>query len=300
MTLPPTVQAAVESALARRSGRESPIAEVAAVGGGCISPTGRITTAAGDRFFIKWSGPELPSGLIAAEALGLRQLAEARAVRVPNVVAVSEPGGEEWLLLEWLQPGGAEKGTWERLGQELAALHRNQASGFGADQDNFIGPLHQGNSALGGWPEFWRDRRLRPQLRMALDRGLLADTDATRFHRLLDRLDDLIAPGNEEGPSLLHGDLWSGNVHITGGSVAALVDPSVYYGHREVDLAMADLFGGFDSRFHAAYREAWPIQAGYEDGRRAVYQLYYLLVHVNLFGAGYVERTRQTLSRTGV
>jgi protein-ribulosamine 3-kinase len=300
VNLPETVRAAVESALAREVGREVRISEVAPVGGGCISPTARLTTASGDRFFLKWSGPELPPGLIAAEATGLRQLSGARAVRVPDVVAVSELAGEEWILLEWLPPGGAGAGTWERLGRELASLHRHQAAEFGGDQDNFIGPLHQRNRSQDGWPGFWRDCRLAPQLRLARDLGHVTAGDATRVERLLERLDGLVSAGDTEGPSLLHGDLWSGNVHITAGGVAALVDPSVYYGHREVDLAMTDLFGGFDSRFHAAYREAWPLEPGYEAGRRPIYQLYYLLVHVNLFGTGYLERTRQALARTGV
>ncbi len=133
---------------------------------------------------------------------------------------------------------------------------------------------------------------------MALDRGLMGDSDQRRFDDLFDHLDELLAVGNDDGPSLLHGDLWGGNVHMTDDG-AAIIDPSVYHGHREVDLAMAELFGGFGPGFHAAYDRAWPLPPGYDPTRRAIYQLYYLLVHVNLFGGSYLGRTRSTLRTAG-
>ncbi|MDX1674517.1 MAG: fructosamine kinase family protein, partial [Longimicrobiales bacterium] len=203
-----------------------------------------------------------------------------------------------WLLLEWLEPGSGGPGAWRRLGAELAALHRHGDDRFGADADNFIGSLPQANGRTDSWPDFWRDRRLEPQLRQAVDRGLMDDGDRRRFDALFDRLEEILAVGSEEGPSLLHGDLWSGNVHMTDDG-AAVIDPSVYHGHREVDLAMAELFGGFERGFFEAYDDGWPRTAGYAPTRRAVYQLYYLLVHVNLFGSGYVGRTRSALASAG-
>ncbi|MFO7893723.1 MAG: fructosamine kinase family protein [Longimicrobiales bacterium] len=306
--LPASVRAGVEAALAERSGESAAITGAAAVGGGCISPTARVDTHAGP-FFLKWGSPDLPDGLLAAEARGLRQLGRANEVRVPDVVAESSgdaPGhgsgahdGPAWLLLEWLEPGSAAPDAWARLGTRLAALHRHQADAFGADADNYIGSLPQANGPLDSWPAFWRGRRLEPQLRQAIDRGLMDDTDHRRFDALFGRLDEILAPGNDDGPSLLHGDLWGGNVHMMIDGTAAIIDPSVYHGHREVDLAMADLFGGFGHAFHAAYDDAWPLHAGYDPTRRAVYQLYYLLVHVNLFGRGYVGRTRSALEAAG-
>jgi len=130
-----------------------------------------------------------------------------------------------------------------------------------------------------------------PQLERAYAGGYFAGPERRRFDRLLERLEEWLAPVAEEGPSLLHGDLWSGNVHVLASGEAALVDPSCYRGHREVDLAMTELFGGFGGGFRAAYEEAWPLLPGYAESRRAVYQLYYLLVHVNLFGDAYVNRT---------
>jgi protein-ribulosamine 3-kinase len=295
--LPPSIRREVQAALGARREGAAAITEAHAVGGGCISPTARITTDDGP-FFVKWEGPDLPAGLLAAEARGLRLLHDAGEVRVPGVIALSE-GRPEWLVLEWLEPGTAPRDAWFRLGTELAALHRHSSDLFGAEADNFIGSLPQANQRLGDWPAFWRDRRLEPQLRRALGLGLLHDGDRRGFDRLYSRLDDLLAPANDDGPSLLHGDLWSGNVHMTANG-ATIIDPSVYYGHREVDLAMAELFGGFDPEFRAAYDETWPLSPGYAPRRRAIYQLYYLLVHVNLFGIGYVSRTRDALRRSGL
>ena len=323
MRLPDPVRDGVETALRSRTGRSETIRDVSPVGGGCISPVGRVTMESGDVYFLKHGTPDLPGGLLSAEARGLRALGEAGAVRVPEVVASSDDPGQasspEWLLLEWLEPGasqtefafefefegsglrpsqgGHRMSSWAALGVQLAALHRHRADAFGAAQDNFIGSLAQGNGWVESWPAFWRDRRLEPQLRMAVDGGYFEAGVRDRFGRLFGEMDDRVGVGDEEGASLLHGDLWSGNVHMMSDGSPAIIDPSVYHGHREVDLAMADLFGGFGAGFRAAYEEAWPLEPGYEPVRRSVYQLYYLLVHVNLFGSGYVGRTVSALDR---
>jgi fructosamine-3-kinase len=170
-------------------------------------------------------------------------------------------------------------------------LHRTTAESFGWPEDNFIGSLSQANGWCKRWPLFWRERRLAPQVALASGSGLLRGQDRTALGRVVDRLDGALAVGTQEGPSLLHGDLWNGNVHALRDGTAAVVDPASYFGHREVDLAMAELFGGFDARFFDAYRAAWPVREGYEL-RRAIYQLYYLLVHVNLFGGSYLGGMR--------
>lgn len=300
MTLPGNVLSAVEGSLEERLGRRTHVTGSSPVGGGCISPTARLETDTGDRFFLKWGGADLPDELLAAEARGLEALAAAGAVRVPAVLGVGAPPGPAWLLLEWLEPGAGSADSWRRLGRELAQLHGTGASRFGADAPNYIGPLPQENTPTDEWDVFWRDRRLEPQLRRAESSGLLGGADRQRFDALYERLPQSLAPAAEDGPSLLHGDLWSGNVHMLSDGTPAIIDPSVYHGHREVDLAMAELFGGFGGGFRAVYEEAWPLAPGYAPVRRAIYQLYYLLVHVNLFGAGYVGRTRQTLSDAGV
>jgi fructosamine-3-kinase len=300
VSIPAPVRAGVEGAVADRTGGANPIVRSSAVGGGCVSPTARVETAGGDVFFLKWGAPGLPDDMLQAEAAGLRTLAAAGEVRVPGVVAAGGAGATAWLLLEWLEPGRPDAGSWGALGRDLAALHRHRADRFGGEADNYIGPLPQANAPLESWPQFWRERRLAPQLGPALRSGLLDGGDRRRFDALFLRLEELLAPGAEDGPSLLHGDLWNGNVHVMSGGVPALVDPSVYHGHREVDLAMGDLFGGFGTGFRQAYEEDWPLAPGYEPTRRAIYQLYYLLVHVNLFGAGYVAGTRRALEAAGV
>lgn len=276
------------------------------VGGGCITETARLRTTAERSFFLKWTDSgDHPVGLFRAEADSLRTLAATGAVRVPQVIDVRDGDGgngagvARWLLLEWLEPGAIAPHTWPSLGHSLAELHRQPHDAPGWPSDNFIGSLSQPNRAAADWPRFWRERRLLPQLDHALRTGLLADADRLRFDPLLEQLDEILAPAADDGISLLHGDLWSGNVHVTLSGDPALVDPASYYGHREVDIAMSQLFGGFDYLFYAAYEEAWPLHEGYERLRRPVYQLYYLLVHVNLFGTGYRARTLAALSSIG-
>jgi protein-ribulosamine 3-kinase len=273
-----------------------------AVGGGCINPAVRLRLPGGDAF-LKFN-EDAPVGIFAVEAEGLRALrAAAPSLRVPEVLGVWEPEDAAGtrcpagLLLEWLEPGRPDAGFWERLGRGVAELHRAGSDGWGWGRDGFIGPLPQPNAPVASWAEFWWARRLEPQLRRARGAGWRVGRERD-WDALADALPGLVAPAEEDGPSLLHGDLWSGNVLAAAASGRidpALVDPAAYRGHREVDLAMAELFGGFDPAFFESYREAWPLQPGYRSGRRAAYQLFPLLVHVNLFGAGYLARTEQAL-----
>ena len=300
----------IEAALGRAFGSASPITAFVPVGGGSISRVARIDTAAGESAFLKWSAGDrsrAPEGIFAAEAAGLELLRDAAELRVPAVFdcvdSVSDDRGpstspERWLLFEWLPPASPGRNGWIELGARLARLHRSTRGEFGWERDNFIGSLPQRNRRMGSWPEFWRVCRLEPQLALAYDSHLVRDGARRRFDALLASLDDLLAAAAEDGPSLLHGDLWSGNVHFTGAGQPALIDPSVYYGHREVDLAMAELFGGFPETFRRAYAEEWPLLPGFAE-RRPIYQLYYLLVHVNLFGAGYLASTLSALAEAG-
>jgi protein-ribulosamine 3-kinase len=293
VTVPAAVLSAVRSVLAGAGGGGDDAAVVAGaerLGGGCISPAVRLRLRDGRSFFLKWAERGTPAAMFPEEAWSLGRLAEAGFVRVPAVLGV-EAG---WLLLEWLEPGPGGRQDWAVLGGALAGLHRTPGPAFGWRADNFIGPLPQANPQHDAWPAFWREARLAPQLRRARAGGLLDARDDDRFGQLFERLDTLLAAGSAEGPSLLHGDLWSGNVHPLAEGGAALIDPASYYGHREVDLAMAALFGGFDRAFFDAYAAAWPLEPG-ATLRRAVYQLYYLLVHVNLFGGSYVAGTRAAL-----
>ncbi|HEX8450884.1 MAG TPA: fructosamine kinase family protein [Longimicrobium sp.] len=286
--LPKSLRRSLEAHLSR-------VGEARALGGGSINHAARVEGPDG-AFFVKYS-EDAPAGIFAAEARGLEALAAASGLVVPRVLAIRddpEPGTPAWLALEWLEPAPRAADFGERLGRGLAALHRSRGA-WGWEEDNFIGSLPQENAPAGAWADFWWARRLDPQLRRARAAGRLPGRER-EWERLREALPRLLGAGEEDGPSLLHGDLWSGNV-VASAPGPALVDPAAFRGHREVDLAMTELFGGFPADFCAAYEEAWPLRPGYREERRGVYQLYYLLVHVNLFGGGYVAQTAEVLRR---
>jgi fructosamine-3-kinase len=230
------------------------------------------------------------------EARGLDWLRAATALRVPEVLAVADAeNGPRFLALEHLDPGRRRPDFEEKLGRGLAALHRTGASSFGFEHDNYVGSLPQSNRAHLTWAAFYLEERLVPLVRRAIDRRHFVAGEGKKFDRLWSRLASLTGP--EEPPSRLHGDLWGGNLHTDPEGQPCLIDPAVYGGHREIDLAMMRLFGGFGPRVFAAYDEAWPLAAGYEE-RVPLYQLYPLLVHVNLFGGGYAGSALRALDET--
>lgn len=268
------------------------IDRVTPVGGSGFASTRRIE-ARGERYFLKL-GRAAAKDFYDVEASGLEMLRSVDAgPRVPTVLAHhDDPGGWGWILLEWLEPVRASPESWARLGLDLARLHGAGAGdGWGWERDGYLATLPQVNAPLERWVDFWAHNRLRPQLARASHTpgiGFRAEWD-----RLFEALPRILEPAETDGPSCLHGDLWSGNVVMTGPG-PALVDPSFYRGHREVDLAMASLFGGFPAGFREAYESVWPLTPGYPI-REAVYQLYYLLAHVNLFGTSYAASTASTL-----
>jgi fructosamine-3-kinase len=220
--------------------------------------------------------------MLDAEADGLRALAATGAIRVPQPIADGVAGSIAYLALEWLDFGGG--GRDALLGRALAELHRKTGPRFGWHRDNTIGTSAQANAWSDDWPTFFRDRRLAPQFARAAANGH-GGAFARSGDRLLLGVPTLLA-GHSPVPSLLHGDLWSGNAARLASGEPVIFDPAVYYGDREADLAMSELFGGFGADFHAAYRDAWPLTAGYAT-RRTLYNLYHVLNHLNLFGAGY-------------
>lgn len=283
MRLPAPIEAEISAAL-------GPIQELQAVSGGCISSAARATIE-GRPVMLKFDD-SAPRGFFAVEAAGLGTLRDAPGgPLIPEVLAVSDPGGDHsWIALEWLDAADPGDRSSTRLGGELAQLHRVRADRWGWDRDGFIGSLPQSNAQASDWAAFWWERRLEPQLQ----RSGYGPVGAEPWNRLEAALPGLLAPADEDGPSLLHGDLWGGNViHARRGP--ALVDPACYFGHREVDLAMSELFGGFNEAFYRAYAAEWPLLEGWRV-RRQIYQLYYLLVHVNLFGSSYWSRTTSNLN----
>jgi fructosamine-3-kinase len=278
---------------ARRNDR---VVSAAAVSGGCISNTARIDFASGAHAFLKWSSEELPGALLSEEARSLQAIAATETVRVPQVLELEIATDAQWLLLEWLEPGARRVADPAALGEQLAALHRHSSAQYGWPSSNFIGSLPQSNTPTSDWSNFWREHRLRPQITMAA--GQLSAAERNRLERLADACERFLGVAQNDGPSLLHGDLWSGNLHVLTDGSAALIDPSSYYGHREVDLAMSRLFGGFPEAFYEAYQATWPSAIGLEE-RLLIYQLYYLLVHVNLFGGSYRAQTMAVVAALG-
>ncbi len=252
------------------------------VHGGDINDAAYLEVS-GARCFVKIN-PSAPVGFFAAEADGLARLRRAAELRVPDVIAHADAAEDlpAYLVLEWLDEAAPSPAFAERFGAALAALHSHTSDSFGLERDNFIGGLPQRNTPTARWPDFFRDQRLRPQIARARQRGLSV-VRLRLLDRLLERIESLLPSGL---PSLLHGDLWRGNYITLAGDTPALIDPAVYYGDREIELAFTELFSGFPSTFHRAYHAAYPLDPGYRE-RRALYQLYPLLVHYNLFGEPY-------------
>ncbi|HFA49550.1 MAG TPA: hypothetical protein ENJ95_11105 [Bacteroidetes bacterium] len=268
------------------------IASVQPVGGGSISQTYLLETANG-HFFIKINSEKNAARMFGTEARGLNVLAATGVVRTPEVIQHGELDGCAYLLMEYIEPGHRERGFWEKFGRSMAALHQNTAPQFGFAHSNFIGSMFQTNSRLDNWAEFYIQERLEPQVLMAMLNKKLTHSDFKHIEKLYQELPNLCP---DEPPALVHGDLWSGNFLVGQNNEPVLIDPSVSYSHREMDLAMSHLFGGFDRDFYRSYEEAFPLAPGFRE-RLPVFQLYYLLVHVNLFGGSYVRSVREVIKR---
>lgn len=261
-----------------------------AAGGGCINAAHVLEGRDGRRYFVKQNAAERLD-MFEAEAAGLDEILATGAIRAPRPIGVGVTGGVAWLVLEFLDLGG--RGSGAELGRRLAAMHHHGADRFGWWRDNTIGSTPQRNAWHEDWVAFYGGRRLRFQFDLAVRNGCgrrLAD----RGERLLAGLAAFFA-GHHPRPSLLHGDLWGGNHGYAGGE-PVIFDPAVYYGDREADLAMTELFGGFPADFQAAYREAWPLDPGYAT-RRTLYNLYHVLNHYNLFGGGYLGQAEHMTGR---
>jgi len=259
-----------------------------AVGGGCINEA--FCLEGGDRrLFVKLNRADRLD-IFAAEADGLEAIAATRSVRSPEPVARGLAGHHSWLALEFIDLSRGRPDASARLGEQLAAMHRSTADAFGWKRDNTIGTTPQPNHEGGDWAAFFQTQRIGYQLQLACEAGL-PGAIVQRLERLVEAIPALLK-GHKPQPSLLHGDLWGGNWAVDTGGNPVIFDPAVYYGDREADLAMTELFGGFDRRFYQAYRDAWPLAPGYET-RRRLYNLYHVLNHFNLFGGGYAGQARE-------
>jgi len=273
----------IADSIANAVGEVFVVEERQAVGGGCINAAYRIS-GGGHVFFVKTHAPQ-NHAMFAAEAAGLREIAHSGTVRVPQPICDGHNDEASWLVLEYIAFSGKRDGR--ALGARLAALHKVTADRFGWHRDNTIGATPQINTWSDDWLEFWRRQRLGFQLELAARNGAprrLLDQGA----RLLADCAPLLA-GHQIAPSLLHGDLWGGNAGFDERGDPVLFDPAVYYGDREADIAMTELFGGFGGDFYAAYDAVHRRDDGYQV-RRAFYNLYHVLNHFNLFGGGYARQ----------
>lgn len=273
----------------------SPVVATHACSGGCIHRAEIVTLASGQRFFVKSS--RNARTMFETEADGLNALAATQTLATPGVIALGQlVQDEDCLILEAIDQGQPEKDFFEQFGSTFARMHRHQAHDrYGFDNDNFLGSNHQSNEWSADWAEFFGRRRLGFQLQLARKQGNGSRELFKLGDRLIEGIGRLINTDSQR-PSLLHGDLWSGNFMVSQGGYPIIFDPAVYYGCREADLAMPWLFGGFPAAFFGGYQEEWPLESGWED-RLEIYKLYHLLNHLNLFGSGYLESCLDILRR---
>jgi len=284
-----TVWDRVASAIRDATHRPFTLSNSTPVGGGSINEAYRLEGTNGARYFLKLNDAQhLP--MFVAEAEGLNAIAATDTIRVPRPIAYGSAGRQSYLVLEHLEL--SSRGDTKLLGEQLAALHRCEGKGFGFAQDNFIGTTPQPNDWKENWIDFWREHRLGFQLRLAAQNGC-----GRQLQRLGEKLLDILPAffvDYTPQPSLLHGDLWNGNNAYLPDGTPVIFDPAIYYGDRECDLAMTELFGGYPADFYATYRATYPLDAGYSR-RRDLYNLYHILNHANLFGGGYARQAEQMM-----
>ena len=291
ITLPPH-HTSLAQALVSLYGNSVAITETDRLSGGDINKAYGLTLNTGAHIFMK-ANSKANADFFTAEAAGLSAIEATGVIKTPEILCTGTDDGEDvgysFLLLKFIKSAKPRTDYWETFARDLAALHKAdtkifELSGkFGFFQNNFIGARAQNNTPSDSWISFFRDNRLAPQFKDA-DSYFTAE-DRTKITKLLDHLEDFLIEPNQ--PSLLHGDLWSGNVMCGPEGKAMLIDPAAYIGHAEADLAMTELFGGFPEKFYDAYHEANPLEPGYEN-RRDLYNLYQLLNHLNLFGPTYL------------
>lgn len=262
-----------------------------AISGGSINDAFQIETTDGT-FFLKLNSASRFPNMFEAEKRGLKLLGES-SFQVPKPFKVGVVDDTQFILMEWIEQGSPNEGFWDDFGRSLAELHLISSERFGLYHDNYIGSLRQTNSERNTWAEFYREKRLIPQTKFAEQQGRLTMRMKRGFDALFREFENLFPV---EKPSLLHGDLWSGNMMVAETGSPSIFDPAVYYGHREMDLAMMALFGGFGDAWIRAYNEVYPLENGWQE-RIPIGQLYPLMVHVNLFGGGYGRSVESTLQK---
>lgn len=282
---------AISAHIEAATGQAFKLVTAQALGGGDINSAYHLQ-AADKSYFIKLNHVHL-ADMFAAEQAGLQELASTRTVKVPQPICIGVADNQAFLVLEYIDRGGSTKTATRQLGEQLAQLHRLPQAFFGWQRDNTIGSTPQSNTRSDDWCGFWRTQRLDKQLRLAARNGFTGRLQPLG-EKLCADLDAFFQNYNPQA-SLLHGDLWGGNWAVDRSGQAVIFDPACYYGDREADLAMTELFGDFGADFYAAYQAVWPLDEGYRT-RKSLYNLYHILNHLNLFGGGYLGQAERVLS----
>jgi protein-ribulosamine 3-kinase len=281
-----------EKVLKAALGRQLVVNGTSFVSGGCINNTLQLHTSEGD-FFLKWQ-KGIASDMFEKEARGLQMLDHTGCIATPQVMAWGTLDSKHYLLLEFVESARESAGYWSDFGGKLARMHKGHTSDkYGLGYDNYIGKLPQKNTQCDNWIDFFVEHRLEYQLKLAVQNRLVDSRFIQRYRKLYTKLPALLPV---DQPSLLHGDLWSGNVVIGADGLACLIDPAVYYGHREIELAFTRMFGGFSEGFYSEYQNVFPLEAGFSS-RIEIYNIYPLMVHANLFGASYLNGVEQVLNK---
>jgi len=261
------------------------------IGGGSINDTYRLTVNAEKKFFLKVNSSSGFPGLFEKEKSGLAFLAQQKCIVTPAVQWEGIIEDYQLLILEWIHLGIRDENFWKKFGEKLAHLHSVRHEQFGFGEDNYMGSLPQLNNFTDSWCDFFIGYRLQPQIKLAISKGLIQKNHVGAFESLFKKIESIFGM---EKACLLHGDLWSGNFMCNDRSEPVLIDPAIYFGHRSVDLAMTTLFGGFDRDFYDSYNYHFPFPANYEE-QWEICNLYPLLIHLNLFGSGYLGQIERTL-----
>ena len=280
----------IARAITQATGKKFEIATTKSVSGGCINQGYKVSNNDAE-YFVKLNQASQVE-MFVAEALGLKQMYATNTITIPKPICWGTADSSSYIVLQWLNLGGGSNESWTKMGRQLAAMHRQGTNNrFGFEVNNTIGSTPQINNWLDNWADFFAEQRIGYQLKLAKrNGGNFPDTnkvvDAVKNH-LIDR---------QPEASILHGDLWSGNAAITSDGAPVIFDPATYYGDREADLAMTELFGGFSAAFYRGYNEAWQLDSGYQQ-RKSIYNLYHILNHFNLFGGGYGSQAARIIKQ---
>lgn len=283
----------VSDALAFLSPGDSLLSKEQSGTGGCINSTYLLQLSRGKSYFTKENN-HAPSDMFREESKGLTALSEKFPLIVPRPLALGKEGKKDFLILDFIKGSAKKRGFWTEFAVALAQMHDAEGSHTcGFDSDNYIGSTRQINDKMDKWTDFFCEKRLLYQLKLAVSRNLADSSVIKGVENICHKISSLLPEPN--CPSLLHGDLWSGNYMVDEEGRAALIDPAVYYGHREADLAMTELFGGFPREFYDGYSQIYCLDKGYRE-RRDLYNLYHMLNHLNLFGLSYAGSVKSIIS----